>query len=81
MIEWFWIVIASFTQEEMSRLLQFTTGCSQLPPGGFAELRPKFQLVAAPTHGILPTAHTWWEYTDLIFALETIVQGFVLSNV
>ncbi|CAB3359356.1 Hypothetical predicted protein [Cloeon dipterum] len=55
---WFWTAVANFTQEEMARLLQFTTGCSQLPPGGFAELSPRFQITAAPTFGNLPTAHT-----------------------
>lgn len=43
----------------MARLLQFVTGCSQLPAGGFAELTPRFQITAAPTFGNLPTAHTW----------------------
>lgn len=42
----------------MARLLQFTTGCSQLPPGGFQDLNPRFQITAAPTFGNLPTAHT-----------------------
>ncbi|XP_030855144.1 apoptosis-resistant E3 ubiquitin protein ligase 1 isoform X1 [Strongylocentrotus purpuratus] len=87
MIEWFWIVIASFTQEEMSRLLQFTTGCSQLPPGGFAELRPKFQLVAAPTHGILPTAHTCFNqlclptYDTIEHLQKSIVLAITEGNV
>ncbi|XP_059473505.1 apoptosis-resistant E3 ubiquitin protein ligase 1 isoform X2 [Neocloeon triangulifer] len=57
-LDWFWTAVANFTQEEMARLLQFTTGCSQLPPGGFAELSPRFQITAAPTFGNLPTAHT-----------------------
>ncbi|GLV39987.1 uncharacterized protein CBL_10882 [Carabus blaptoides fortunei] len=55
---WFWAAVGNFTQEEMARLLQFTTGCSQLPPGGFRELNPRFQITAAPTFGNLPTAHT-----------------------
>ncbi|XP_074038051.1 apoptosis-resistant E3 ubiquitin protein ligase 1 isoform X1 [Leptinotarsa decemlineata] len=57
-VGWFWAAVANFTQEEMARLLQFTTGCSQLPPGGFRELSPRFQITAAPTFGNLPTAHT-----------------------
>ncbi|KAK6640290.1 hypothetical protein RUM44_011976 [Polyplax serrata] len=57
-LEWFWAAVSNFTVEEMARLLQFTTGCSQLPPGGFQELTPKFTLTAAPTFGNLPTAHT-----------------------
>ncbi|KAG8126323.1 putative Protein KIAA0317-like protein [Naja naja] len=32
-MRWFWTVVSSFTQEELARLLQFTTGSSQLPPG------------------------------------------------
>ncbi|KAG2457905.1 AREL1 ligase, partial [Polypterus senegalus] len=57
-MKWFWAVVSSFTQEELARLLQFTTGSSQLPPGGFAALCPSFQIIAAPTHSTLPTAHT-----------------------
>ena len=48
------------------RLLQFTTGCSQLPPGGFKDLTPHFQITPAPTHGQLPTAHTWWAFIRLL---------------
>ncbi|XP_060532569.1 apoptosis-resistant E3 ubiquitin protein ligase 1 [Cylas formicarius] len=57
-VGWFWAAVGNFTHEEMARLLQFTTGCSQLPPGGFSELTPRFQITAAPTFGNLPTAHT-----------------------
>lgn len=32
---WFWAAVGNFSRTEMARLLQFTTGCSQLPPGGF----------------------------------------------
>jgi apoptosis-resistant E3 ubiquitin protein ligase 1 len=58
---WFWAAVGNFSRTEMARLLQFTTGCSQLPPSGFQDLNPRFQLTAAPTFGNLPTAHTWWE--------------------
>ncbi|XP_060803597.1 apoptosis-resistant E3 ubiquitin protein ligase 1 [Amyelois transitella] len=58
LLEWFWSAVASFTNAERARLLQFTTGCSQLPPGGFQELNPRFQITAAATFGALPTAHT-----------------------
>ena len=57
---WFWVVVSSYTQEELARLIQFTTGSSQLPPDGFAELRPKLQFSPAPVRGFLPTAHTWY---------------------
>ncbi|XP_038630244.1 apoptosis-resistant E3 ubiquitin protein ligase 1 isoform X2 [Scyliorhinus canicula] len=57
-MKWFWTVVSSFTQEELARLLQFTTGSSQLPPGGFVAMCPSFQIIAAPTQSTLPTAHT-----------------------
>ncbi|XP_026733198.1 apoptosis-resistant E3 ubiquitin protein ligase 1 isoform X2 [Trichoplusia ni] len=58
LLGWFWAALANFSTEERARLLQFTTGCSQLPPGGFQELNPRFQITAAPNFGALPTAHT-----------------------
>ena len=58
-LDWFWTIVTSFTQEELARLVQFITGSSQLPPGGFAELTPQIQISTAPTKDALPTAHTW----------------------
>ena len=52
--------MTSFTQGELAQLVQFITGSSQLPPGGFAELSPPIQISSAPTTDALPTAHTWW---------------------
>lgn len=57
-LDWFWTIVTSFTQEELARLVQFITGSSQLPPGGFAELSPPIQISSAPTTDALPTAHT-----------------------
>ncbi|GAB6024585.1 hypothetical protein CHUAL_009733 [Chamberlinius hualienensis] len=57
-LNWFWTAVSNFTEAEMARLLQFITGCSQLPANGFSELSPRIQIVAAPTYGTLPTAHT-----------------------
>ena len=59
-MEWFWAVVQDFTQEELSRLVQFVTGSSQLPLEGFKELHPPFLIYAcegAPNR--LPYAHTW----------------------
>ena len=61
-LEWFWIIIDNYTQDEMARLLQFTTGCSILPAGGFKELNPPFQISAAMTTDMLPLAHTWYYF-------------------
>ncbi|UXI16511.1 transcription factor [Sarcoptes scabiei] len=57
-IDWFWRSLANFNDEEFARLLQFTTGCSHLPPGGFVELTPRFQITSSLNFGSLPTAHT-----------------------
>ncbi|XP_055309556.1 apoptosis-resistant E3 ubiquitin protein ligase 1 isoform X2 [Sitodiplosis mosellana] len=86
---WFWTAVSNFNQTEMARLLQFTTGCSQLPPAGFQELSPKFQITAAPTFGNLPTAHTCfnqlclpdyekYEYFEksLLIAISEGTEGF-----
>lgn len=59
-LPWFWSVISSFNQEELSRLLQFTTGCSQLPPEGFAGLNPKFKISRNWSIDVLPMASTWY---------------------
>lgn len=57
-LDWFWTIVTSFTQDELARLVQFITGSSQLPPGGFAELSPQIQISSAPTTDALPSAHT-----------------------
>lgn len=64
-LSWFWTAVTNFGSEEMSRLLQFTTGSSQLPPGGLAELSPKLQIAASPCFATLPTAHTWYYFIVL----------------
>ena len=56
-VQWFWQALGTFSPEQMARLLQFSTGSSQLPPGGFAELKPKYT-IAKNFGGALPTAHT-----------------------
>ncbi|CAM9675147.1 unnamed protein product [Ectocarpus sp. 12 AP-2014] len=43
---WFWNVVRSLTKEERSLLLQFATGCSRLPAGGFRGLGPRTFTVA-----------------------------------
>jgi hypothetical protein len=37
-IQWFWTVINGLNQQELSKFLQFCTGCSRVPIGGFAVL-------------------------------------------
>ncbi|XP_015256735.1 PREDICTED: E3 ubiquitin-protein ligase HACE1 [Cyprinodon variegatus] len=61
---WFWLVVRSLTQEEHVLLLQFVTGSSRVPHGGFAYLMggsglQKFTIAAVPyTSNLLPTSST-----------------------
>ena len=54
-LEWFWLALSHFTSEQFSRLMQFTTGSSQLPAGGFSAMNPKFQICSNPQPNSLPT--------------------------
>jgi len=66
-LEWFWSTVASMSSTELCFLLQFVTGSSRLPAGGFAALAHKFTIEcdgsADPDH--LPTAHTCFNKLDL----------------
>ncbi|XP_031569260.1 apoptosis-resistant E3 ubiquitin protein ligase 1-like [Actinia tenebrosa] len=88
-IDWFWTIVSSFTQEELARLVQFITGSSQLPPGGFSELSPTLQISYFPATDALPTAHTCFnqlclaDYTSfeemqrlLLIAITEGCEGF-----
>lgn len=59
-IDWFWMVVERFGTEERRRLLNFTTGSSRLPPGGFSDLRPAFtvEVTSEGSPSRLPHAHT-----------------------
>ncbi|XP_067841054.1 E3 ubiquitin-protein ligase HACE1 isoform X2 [Heptranchias perlo] len=63
-IQWFWEVVEELTQEECVLLLQFVTGSSRVPHGGFAYLMggsglQKFTVAAVPyTSNLLPTSST-----------------------
>jgi len=58
LLPWFWTAVSNMTEEEKGRLLQFTTGSSLLPHGGFKELQPIFRITVYNTKGKLPVAHT-----------------------
>lgn len=64
-IQWFWRAVRSFTQEERAKLIQFATGTSKVPLGGFNLLQgstgiQKFQIHKEfSSINRLPSAHTW----------------------
>ena len=58
-IQYFWEVVAQFSEEDKKRLLKFVTSCSRPPLLGFKELSPKFGVQSGgPDEDRLPTAST-----------------------
>ncbi|KAG6611519.1 putative HECT E3 ubiquitin ligase [Phytophthora cinnamomi] len=74
-VQWFWDVVGSFTDDQRARLLQFATGCSRVPVEGFKALTSAsgivhpftLQLVSigTPPLGMCPRAHTCFNRVDL----------------
>ncbi|XP_065221192.1 E3 ubiquitin-protein ligase HECW2 isoform X2 [Planococcus citri] len=69
-IQWFWMAIDKFTNEQKLRLLQFVTGTSSVPYEGFASLRGstgprKFCIERWGKPNSLPRAHTCFNRLDL----------------
>ena len=72
MAKWFWAAVEAMQQEDRARLLQFTTGASRLPPGGFKDLmgyhgpqRFTLALNVAAKPNALPTASTCFNLLKL----------------
>lgn len=77
-VKWFWEVVRQFSDEQRCKLLQFTTGTTNLPVEGFKGLQSArgvsrlFQITLVPTTngGVgptspLPHAHTCFNTIDL----------------
>eukprot|EP01012_Entosiphon_sulcatum_P054118 TRINITY_DN7464_c0_g1_i1.p1 TRINITY_DN7464_c0_g1~~TRINITY_DN7464_c0_g1_i1.p1 ORF type:complete len:3554 (-),score=564.91 TRINITY_DN7464_c0_g1_i1:189-10850(-) len=69
-VVWLWQTVESMTQEERSLFIQFVTGCSKVPLGGFSELqgmhgRQKFNIHRTADNTRLPCAHTCFNQLDL----------------
>ncbi|ODM98949.1 E3 ubiquitin-protein ligase HECTD1 [Orchesella cincta] len=60
-------VMVSLTSEERKSFLQFTTGCSSLPPGGLANLHPRLTVVRKVDagEGSYPSVNTCVHYLKL----------------
>lgn len=71
-IQWFWDIVREFGKVDKSRLIQFVTGTSKVPIGGFAELQgvsgpQKFQIHRSyKPKNSLPCAHTCFNQLDLV---------------
>ncbi|XP_044264099.1 E3 ubiquitin-protein ligase Nedd-4 isoform X4 [Tribolium madens] len=69
-IQWFWRVVLSFSNEMRARLLQFVTGTSRVPMNGFKELYGSngpqlFTIEKWGTPENFPRAHTCFNRLDL----------------
>lgn len=69
-IVWFWDWVRHLRTEEQALLLQFVTGSTQVPLGGFAHLRGHegplwFTITKVPTTTALPTASTCFNLLKL----------------
>lgn len=84
-IQWFWSVLKSFSQEERARLIQFATGTSKVPLEGFAGLQGMNGPQRFSIHRIyggddrLPTAHTCFNQIDLPqYSSEEVLRSRLL---
>lgn len=63
--QWFWEIVEEFDQQNRVLLLQFSTGSSRVPFGGFSKFvggggPQHFTIATVPyKEHILPTASTW----------------------
>jgi len=69
-IQWFWRLVLTFSNEMRSRLLQFVTGTSRVPMNGFKELYgsngpQQFTIEKWGSPNNLPRSHTCFNRLDL----------------
>ena len=82
-IQTFWRVVESFTQEQRRALLRFTTSCSRPPLLGFKELSPKFGIRdAGDNQDRLPTASTCFNLLKLpLYTDERVMKSKLLQAI
>eukprot|EP00095_Tigriopus_kingsejongensis_P011031 maker-scaffold109_size355148-snap-gene-1.26 protein:Tk11031 transcript:maker-scaffold109_size355148-snap-gene-1.26-mRNA-1 annotation:"e3 ubiquitin-protein ligase hectd1" len=74
-------VVVSFSASERKAFLQFTTGCSSLPPGGLANLYPRLTIVRKieAGDGSYPSVNTCVHYLKLPpYSTEEIMKERLL---
>eukprot|EP01054_Gregarina_sp_Poly1_P003458 Gregarina_sp_Poly_1__3457@NODE_1_length_32023_cov_193_025347_g0_i0_p1_GENE_NODE_1_length_32023_cov_193_025347_g0_i0NODE_1_length_32023_cov_193_025347_g0_i0_p1_ORF_typecomplete_len5828_score1014_55HECT/PF00632_25/2_6e107DUF913/PF06025_12/3_4e26DUF908/PF06012_12/5_3e26UBA/PF00627_31/1_9e06UBA/PF00627_31/1_3e04UBM/PF14377_6/1_4e04UBM/PF14377_6/0_86UBM/PF14377_6/21UBM/PF14377_6/1_5e05UBM/PF14377_6/3e02UBM/PF14377_6/4_6e03DUF3525/PF12039_8/0_24_NODE_1_length_32023_cov_193_025347_g0_i08217565 len=69
-IKWFWEILEEMEQNQLATFLQFATGTSRVPLGGFQNLMgmrgpQRFVIVKAYGRDRLPAAHTCFNQLDL----------------
>jgi E3 ubiquitin-protein ligase HUWE1 len=91
-IRWFWEIVSSMTRQDRANLLQFATGSSKVPLGGFANLesggnRHRFSITKTDSPiELLPSAHTCFnridipEYTTADMLREKLMIAITYGN-
>ncbi|KAG5486819.1 hypothetical protein LSCM4_06284 [Leishmania orientalis] len=72
-VRWFWEAVSSMSKEDLANLLQFATGSSKVPHGGFGHLEGSngrslpftISRWAVSKEDLLPQAHTCFNKIDL----------------
>jgi len=75
-------VLVNFTASERKAFLQFTTGCSSLPPGGLANLSPRLTIVRKidAGDGSYPSVNTCVHYLKLPdYSTEQVMKERLLT--
>ncbi len=75
-------VMVSMNSDERKSFLQFTTGCSSLPPGGLANLHPRLTVVRKvdANDNTYPSVNTCVHYLKLPeYSSEDIMRERLLS--
>uniref|UniRef100_A0A0K2TN15 E3 ubiquitin-protein ligase n=1 Tax=Lepeophtheirus salmonis TaxID=72036 RepID=A0A0K2TN15_LEPSM len=75
-------VLVNFTASERKAFLQFTTGCSSLPPGGLANLSPRLTIVRkiGAGDGSYPSVNTCVHYLKLPdYSSEEVMKERLLA--
>jgi len=75
-------VLVSMTGAERKAFLQFTTGCSSLPPGGLANLHPRLTIVRKieAGDGSYPSVNTCVHYLKLPdYSSEAVLKERLLA--
>jgi E3 ubiquitin-protein ligase HECTD1 len=75
-------VLVNFTDAERKAFLQFTTGCSSLPPGGLANLYPRLTIVRKidAGDGSYPSVNTCVHYLKLPdYTTEEVMREKLLA--
>ncbi|RXG51322.1 E3 ubiquitin-protein ligase HECTD1 [Armadillidium vulgare] len=75
-------ILVGMTGEERKSFLQFTTGCSSLPPGGLANLHPRLTIVRKVDagDGSYPSVNTCVHYLKLPdYSTESIMKTRLIA--